>query len=108
MRIQEDLVKNKTYFFVKRAFDIVSASCVLIVTLPIWLIAALGIIISDQGPIFYKATRVGKDNKTFYMWKFRSMRVPKNDSEKSEASFKADENRIFPFGALIRKLKIMR
>lgn len=99
-------MKNKFYLFLKRCFDIISASLVLLVTLPIWLIAAIGIFISDPGPIFYKAVRVGKDNNTFFMWKFRSMRVPKSDAEKSEASFKADENRIFPFGSLIRKLKI--
>ena len=34
------------------------------------------------------------------------MRVPKKESEKSEASFKADTDRIFKFGALIRRLKI--
>ena len=99
-------MSSKFYLFLKRAFDIFSASLALVVTLPIWLIAALGIFVSDPGPIFYRAARVGRDNRTFRMWKFRSMRVPKNDSERSEASFKADENRIFPFGSLIRKLKI--
>jgi len=97
---------SKAYLFVKRAFDIFASALGIIVTSPIWLITVIGIEISDPGPVFYKATRIGKDNKEFSMWKFRSMRVPKKESEKSEASFKADVNRIFPFGALIRKLKI--
>lgn len=99
-------MKKNIYFFFKRVFDIVASLLGIIITSPIWLIAIIGIIISDPGPVFFKAVRIGKDNKEFSMWKFRSMRVPKKDSEKSEASFRADTNRIFPFGALIRRLKI--
>ena len=97
---------KSTYAFFKRAFDILAAFCGILISSPIWIITIIGILISDPGPIFYKAVRIGKDNKEFAMWKFRSMRVPRNDSEKSEASFKADTNRIFAFGALIRRLKI--
>ena len=99
-------MKRKIYFFVKRAFDIIAALLGIIGTSPIWIIAMIGIFVSDPGPLFYKANRVGKDNRDFHMWKFRSMRVPRKESEKSEASFKADTNRIFPFGQLCRKLKI--
>jgi len=94
------------YRFVKRTFDFFAALLALIVTSPIWIITILGIFISDPGPIFYRAKRIGYKGKEFSMWKFRSMRVPKKESEKSEASFKADTDRIFKFGALIRKLKI--
>ena len=99
-------MKRKIYFFVKRAFDIIAALLGIIGTSPIWIIAMIGIFVSDPGPLFYKANRVVKDNRDFHMWKFRSMRVPRKESEKSEASFKADTNRIFPFGQLCRKLKI--
>lgn len=99
-------MKKTAYFFVKRAFDIVASLIGILGTSPIWIIAILGIVISDPGPVFYKACRIGKDNKEFYMWKFRSMRVPRKESEKSEASFKADTNRIFAFGQLCRSLKI--
>ncbi len=99
-------MKRKGYLFIKRAFDIFAAVMGILITLPIWLIAIIGIEISDPGPIFYKAKRIGKDNREFTMWKFRSMRVPKIESEKSEASFKADSNRIFAFGEFIRRLKI--
>lgn len=99
-------MKRKIYFFVKRAFDIIASLLGLIVTSPVWLITIIGIEISDPGPVFFRAKRIGKDNKEFSMWKFRSMRVPRKEAEKSEASFKADTNRIFPFGELIRRLKI--
>ena len=96
----------KIYPFFKRSFDFLAALLALIVTLPIWIITIIGIEISDPGPIFYRARRIGRHGKEFSMWKFRSMRVPKKESEKSEASFKADIDRIFRFGAFIRKLKI--
>lgn len=71
-------------------------------TMPLWLIAIIGIELSDPGPLFYMANRVGKDNKTFRMYKFRSMRQGKAN----EAVFRGDENRIFPFGNFIRASKI--
>ena len=99
-------MKRKGYFFIKRTFDIFASLLGIVITSPIWLITIIGIEISDPGPIFYRARRIGKDNAQFIMWKFRSMRVPKKESEKSEASFKADTNRIFKFGAICRRLKI--
>ena len=91
------------YRFVKRIFDIVASGLALIVLLPVWLIAFIGIEISDPGPLFYFANRVGKDNKTFRMFKFRSMRVDKNANEKS---LRPDQDRIFGFGRFIRATKI--
>ena len=88
------------YRFLKRTFDIFSSSLALIVLLPVWLIAIIGIEVSDPGPVFYFANRVGKDNKTFKMYKFRSMRVDKNANEKP------DQDRIFKFGRFIRATKI--
>lgn len=99
-------MRRRGYFFVKRAFDIVASFLGILVTSPVWIVAIIGIELSDPGPVFYRARRIGKGNREFAMWKFRSMRVPRKESEKSEASFKADTNRIFPFGALCRRLKI--
>ncbi len=72
-------------------------------TSPLWIIAIIGIGLSDPGPFFYTAHRIGKGNKPFKMYKFRSMRVAK---AASEASLRPDEDRIFPFGHFIRKVKI--
>lgn len=91
------------YRFIKRTFDILASSFALIVLSPVWLIATAGILVSDPGPIFYCATRVGKGNKKFKMFKFRSMRVDKNADEKS---LRPDQDRIFPFGRFIRATKI--
>ncbi len=98
--------KRSGYFFIKRVFDICAALLGILISSPIWIIAIIGILVSDFGPIFYVAKRIGKNNREFSMFKFRSMRVPKKESEKSEASFKADTNRIFAFGNFMRKTKI--
>jgi len=91
------------YSFIKRVFDFTGALLSLIVLSPIFLFTIIGILISDWGPIFYKANRIGKGNKPFKMYKFRSMRVAK---AANEASLRPDEDRIFPFGHFIRKAKI--
>lgn len=91
------------YQLFKRSFDLICALLLIILTFPLWIIAIGGILISDWGPIFYTANRVGKGNKPFKMYKFRSMRVAKTANE---ASLRPDEDRIFPFGHFIRKVKI--
>lgn len=91
------------YRFIKRLFDICASGFALIVLLPVWFIAIIGIKISDPGPVFYYANRVTKDNRIFKMYKFRSMRVDKNANEKS---LRPDQDRIFPFGRFMRVTKI--
>lgn len=96
-------MEQKFYFFIKRIFDIFASAAALIVLSPAWLIVIIGIELSDPGPVFYMAKRVGKDNKPFRMFKFRSMRV---DDSANEVNFKADKDRIFPFGQFIRDTKL--
>ena len=91
------------YSIVKRCFDFVCAVLGIALTSPLWIIGIVGILISDWGPIFYTAHRIGKGNKPFKMYKFRSMRVVK---DANETSLRPDEDRIFPFGHFIRKVKI--
>lgn len=91
------------YRMIKRLFDILSSGIALIVFIPVWIVAIVGILVSDFGPIFYLADRVGKDNKHFCMYKFRSMRVDKNANEKS---LRPDQDRIFRWGGIMRDTKI--
>ena len=91
------------YRFLKRLFDVAASGAALIVLFPVWLIAAVGICVSDPGPVFYLARRAGKGNRIFGMYKFRSMRVDKNADEKS---LRPDQDRIFPFGRFMRATKI--
>ena len=95
--------EKTVYRATKRAFDIAASALGLVVTCPVWLAAMIGIELSDPGPVFYMANRVGFHNAPFRMFKFRSMRV---DNQANEKSFKADVNRIFPWGAFMRSSKI--
>lgn len=94
------------YKYIKRGLDIILSGLAIICSSPFWLITIIGIEISDPGPIFYKANRIGKANKEFSMYKFRSMRVLKGSKKGSEASLRPEIDRIFPWGKVIRKLKL--
>ncbi|MEE1314956.1 MAG: sugar transferase [Faecalimonas sp.] len=92
----------KGYEVTKRIFDILAAFLAIVCTSPIWVVAAIGIYVSDPGPIFYVARRVGKDNRLFPMYKFRSMYL----GDANESVFRGEEDRIFAFGRFIRATKI--
>ena len=89
--------------FLKRLIDFLLAFFGLLLSSPLWLLAIIGILINDFGPVFYLSSRIGKNNKEFKMIKFRSMRIVKNDDE---SSLRPDQDRIFFVGRIIRKLKI--
>ena len=91
------------YPFFKRLLDLLLSGIALVVLLPVWIAAILGVFFSDPGPVFYPASRVGKDNRRFRMFKFRSMRIARGADEKS---LRPDQSRIFPFGRFIRATKI--
>lgn len=69
----EQIRAGGEYEFVKRMFDIVLGSCLLVLILPFLVGIALAIRISSSGPIFFIHERVGKDGKRFRMFKFRTM-----------------------------------
>ena len=107
---------NKLYLFMKRLMDIVVALCGLIFLLPIFFIVALLIKLEDpRGPIFFKQVRVGKHEKKFDMYKFRSMITDAEEklkellehNEISGAMFKMkDDPRVTKIGKFIRKTSI--
>ena len=59
--------------FFKRLFDIVLATLIFIVASPVLLLVALAIKLDSPGPIIFKQSRIGKDGRTFTIYKFRSM-----------------------------------
>ena len=94
------------YPVIKRMLDVVCAVIGIVGTSPLWLLAIVGILVSDWGPLFYTAHRIGRGNRPFKMYKFRSMRVLRQSRAGAEASLRPDADRIFPFGNFIRKVKI--
>jgi len=95
--------KNRIYpDIIKRFFDIVLCSAAVLVLSPFFLIAAVGIKVSSPGPVFYRSQRKGKNGIPFDFYKFRSM----HETENNKHLCVADEERLFPFGRFIRKVKI--
>ena len=76
---QEVFKKNKTkinifYLIIKRLFDIIIGIVGLILLIPISIILKISLIITkDKGPLFFVQKRVGKNGKTIYIYKYRSM-----------------------------------
>ncbi len=98
------------YQLIKRLFDMASCAFAIFVTSPLWLIIAICIKCSSKGPVFYRADRIGKGNRKFTLYKFRSMHEYhpeiKGKGEQREGGYIANEKRIFPFGGFLRKSKL--
>ena len=90
---------------VKRMVDIGGAIVAIILFSPIMLIAAVLIKLTSPGPLIYKQERVGLHNKTFQMYKFRSMEVQDPAKEKKGWTVK-DDPRVTPIGKFIRRTSI--
>ena len=90
---------------VKRIFDIVCASILIVLALPIMLLAAILIVLEDGFPLLYRQERVGLNGRLFNVIKFRSMR---RDAEKDGKPIwaQAKDARVTRLGHLIRKLRI--
>lgn len=88
----------------KRIFDIVASACGLLVLSPIFLILAIWIKLDSKGPVFYRQIRVGRGNKDFKLFKFRSMRP---DSDKGRLiTVGGHDPRVTRSGFYIRKFKL--
>jgi lipopolysaccharide/colanic/teichoic acid biosynthesis glycosyltransferase len=64
---------SKTQELLKRVFDLLLASIAVVITAPLMLIIAAAIKLDSEGPVFYRAPRVGKGGRHFICFKFRSM-----------------------------------
>ncbi len=94
---------NKLNAFVKRMMDIVGSLVLIILTLPLMLIAAVGVYLSSPGPIFIAQKRVGRMGKQFTMLKFRSMKV---NAESDTGWTTNNDERKTRFGTILRKTAV--
>ena len=88
----------------KRLFDIVASGCGLLILSPLFLVIAIWIKFDSPGPIFYRQVRVGRHNKDFRIFKFRSMRVGADKG--SLVTIGNRDTRVTHSGYYIRKFKI--
>lgn len=83
----------------KRTIDVCMSLIFIVILLPVYLIFYVLILIFMGSPVFFIQKRVGKENKVFKLYKFRSMR---DKSEKYDVDYK----RITPFGRMLRIARI--
>lgn len=88
----------------KRIFDIVASGLGLLVLSPLFLVIAIWIELDSPGPVFYRQVRVGRHNKDFRIFKFRSMRV--GSDKGSLVTIGGHDPRVTRSGYFIRKFKI--
>lgn len=88
----------------KLFIDFVFSFIAVILFSPVYLFCAIGIKLTSKGPVMYRQERVGKNGKTFFILKFRSMYI---DAEKNGPDLSCqNDKRITPFGKFLRKTKI--
>lgn len=88
----------------KRLFDIIASGLGLIVLSPLFAVLAVWIKADSKGPVFYRQTRVGRNNKDFRLYKFRSMRP---DSDRlGLITVGGHDPRVTRSGYYIRKYKL--
>ena len=106
----------------KRALDIVVASVLLVLTSPLFLVAAIRIRRESEGPVFFRQTRLGANMRPFSVFKFRTMTVGVDESKHREyiestmtagatlngnGTYKLErESEVTPFGKFLRKTSL--
>jgi lipopolysaccharide/colanic/teichoic acid biosynthesis glycosyltransferase len=108
-------VRPRWYAIVKRAIDIVFAATILLVTLPVVVLAIVGIVVVTRGNPVYRQDRVGLGGRRFRMWKLRTMvrgahqMLPelRKYNEADGPVFKMrDDPRLHVLGAFLRRTSI--
>jgi len=89
---------------VKRLFDITSSLIVITIGFPFFIIISILIALDSKGGIFFIQQRVGKDNKDFELFKFRTMRS--NSEKAGQITVGGKDPRITKIGYLLRKFKL--
>jgi sugar transferase (PEP-CTERM system associated) len=90
---------------VKRSFDIVVSTAMLVLTLPLLFLTAIAIKLEDGGPVFYSQERVGLFGRRFILHKFRSMRQDAESAGVPQWAAQSD-SRVTRIGWFIRKVRM--
>ncbi|GAA1800925.1 sugar transferase [Planosporangium flavigriseum] len=98
-------------WLVKNLIDRLVALVGLVLLLPLFIVIAIAIRVSDPGPVFFRQARVGREGRTFRVWKFRTMYTDAEDriaelqdlNETDGLLFKIrNDPRVFPVGKFLR------
>lgn len=98
--------RGKTmYFAFRRVIDTILALAATIILSPLLLVLAIAVKLDSEGPAIFKQERIGKDFKTYKMYKFRSMVVNAQNMGTGVYSFAGDP-RITKVGRFLRKTSL--
>lgn len=100
----ERLKKKKVSLALKRIFDVMASSIMLVILSPLLLIISILIVTDSKGGVFYRQERVTQYGKKFKIFKFRTM-VANADKIGTQVTV-SNDNRITKIGAVIRKYRI--
>jgi len=106
LAFSDGFVTNRWRSINKRIFDIVTASVMLVLTIPVMLLTAMAIYLESRGRhgVLYRQERVGRNNQRFRVYKFRSMRADVADNDSEFATH--NDPRVTRVGHFIRKARI--
>ena len=90
---------------VKRIFDILCSSVLILLAAPVMLVTAIAIKLESKGPVFYRQERVGFNSKPFMVTKFRSMRTDAEKDGKPRWAT-ANDSRVTRVGNIIRLIRV--
>lgn len=96
---------NTFNLLMKRSVDLVGSLVCIVLFSPFMLFAVIGIKATDKGPLIFKQERVGLHNKSFQMYKFRTMEVQKPSAEQKAWTTRNDP-RVTKIGRILRKTSI--
>jgi lipopolysaccharide/colanic/teichoic acid biosynthesis glycosyltransferase len=91
--------------FIKRLFDVLSASALALALTPLWIVVAIAIKLDSKGPVFFKQGRRTKDGRIFNMLKFRSMVVNAEQMDVGLFNYENDP-RVTKVGRFLRNSSI--
>lgn len=98
---------RKLQLFIKRVFDITVAAIALLVltVIPVMIVIPIAIRLTSKGPAIFKQERSGKDGKVFYIYKFRTMRIPEDSLDENGQPL-PPKARITKVGSFLRKTSL--
>ena len=100
-------MKRKIQLAVKRLFDLTVSFIFIVIfsIIPVWLVIAIAIKATSNGPVIFKQERVGKDGKLFKIYKFRTMLTAEESYDKDGKPL-GNYERITKVGAFLRRTSL--
>ncbi len=97
-------VGGKPLNLMKRIFDLLAGLGLILVLAPLFLLVVLAIRLNSVGPVLFRTQRVGKGNKLFTMYKFRTMRI--DTPQVATHLLKEPDQFLTPIGKLLRRTSL--